>query len=190
MTTSAEDGRLAALLEAMLASSLDAVVTIDASARVLMFNRAAEETFGYREADALGRDIADLIVPEHLRERHRAGLARHLADGTRVIMDRRVELTGLRSDGSEFPVELTVTRVPLDGPPVFTAYRGTSRIRSAPRRSSGPRARASSSRPTASAAGSSATSTTARSNGSSRSACSCTRSRGPSSTAPRESSSR
>ncbi len=114
--------QVAALLEAMLASSLDAVVTIDGDGRVLTFNRAAEETFGYTAAEALGRDVAELIIPPALRERHYRAFARHLEGGERTILGRRVELTGMRADGSEFPVELTVTRVPLDGPPTFTAY--------------------------------------------------------------------
>jgi PAS domain S-box-containing protein len=112
----------AALLQAMLDSSLDAVITIDADGRVLMFNRAAELTFGHREADVLGKDIAELIIPPSLRERHRAALAHFLATGERTILNRRVEVTGMRLDGSEFPVELTVTSVPLAGPPIFTAY--------------------------------------------------------------------
>jgi PAS domain S-box-containing protein len=114
--------RLEALLEAMLESSLDAVVTIDAAGRVITFNRAAEETFGYPAQAALGQDIAELIIPPALRARHRAALASHVETGSRTILNRRVELTGMRADGSEFPVELTVTRVPLDGPPTFTAY--------------------------------------------------------------------
>lgn len=113
---------LTALLEAMLASSLDAVVTIDAEGRVLTFNRAAEETFGYSAAEALGRDVAELIIPAALRDRHYGALARHLETGERTILERRVELMGMRADSSEFPVELTVTRVPIDGPPTFTAY--------------------------------------------------------------------
>jgi PAS domain S-box-containing protein len=114
--------RVAALLEAMLASSLDAVVTIDETGRVLTFNNAAEATFGYSAEDAHGRDVAELIIPPSLRERHYNALARHLDTGERTILNRRVELTGMRADGSEFPVELTVTRVPLAGPPTFTAY--------------------------------------------------------------------
>ena len=106
----------------MLSSSLDAVVTIDAEGRILMFNHAAEMTFGHMEKDALGRDVADLIIPPSLRERHRTAMARLLATGERTILNRRVEVTGMRADGSEFPVELTVTSVPLDGPPLFTAY--------------------------------------------------------------------
>ena len=113
---------LAALLEAMLASSLDAVVTIDDTGCVLMFNRAAELTFGYRQEDVLGRDVAELIIPAELRERHYSAMARFLETGQQTILNRRVELTGRRADGSEFPVELTVTKVPLDGPAIFTAY--------------------------------------------------------------------
>ena len=122
MTDSTGSEHVAALLEAMLASSLDAVVTIDAAGRVVTFNSAAEAIFGYAAADALGRDVAELIIPPSLRHRHYAALARQVETGERTILNRRVELTGLRADGSEFPVELTVTRVPLEGPPIFTAY--------------------------------------------------------------------
>jgi PAS domain S-box-containing protein len=122
LTEQSGSERLAALLEAMLASSLDAVVTIDENGRVLTFNNAAEEIFGHSAAAALGRDVAELIIPPALRERHYSALARHLETGERTILNRRVELTGMRADGSEFPVELTVTRVPLEGPPTFTAY--------------------------------------------------------------------
>src|SRR4051812_18100784 len=106
----------------MLASSLDAVIAIDAGGRVLTFNVAAEETFGYAADEALGRDVAELIIPPSLRDRHYAALARHLETGARTILNRRVELTAMRADGSEFPVELTVTRVPLEGPATFAAY--------------------------------------------------------------------
>src|SRR4051794_40272216 len=106
----------------MLASSLDAVIAIDGDGRVLTFNRAAEETFGYGGDEALGRDVAELIIPPSLRDRHHAALARHLETGARTILNRRVELTAMRADGSELPVELTVTRVPVDGPPTFAAY--------------------------------------------------------------------
>ena len=106
----------------MLASSLDAVITIDASGSVLTFNRAAEEMFGRSASVVLGQNVAQLIIPPTLRERHYAALDRHLETGEETILNRRVELTGMRADGSEFPLELTVTRVQLDGPALFTAY--------------------------------------------------------------------
>ena len=107
---------------AMLAAALDAVIAIDHRGRILDFNPAAERTFGYEAGAVIGEDMADLIVPPSLRERHRAGLARFLATGDGPVLDRRVELTGMRADGSEFPLELTITRIDLPGPPTFTGY--------------------------------------------------------------------
>ena len=109
-------------LRAMLEAALDAVVTMDHRGRVIGWNRAAERTFGYRAEDVLGRDMADLIVPADLRPAHRAGLARFLETDDAVVLDRRLELTGRRKGGDEFPVELTITRIRLPGPPTFTGY--------------------------------------------------------------------
>ena len=107
---------------AMLDAALDCVVTMDHEGRVVDFNPAAERTFGYRAADAVGRDMAELIVPPELRERHRRGLARYLASEQPVLLDRRLEITGMRADGTTFPVELTITRIDVPGPPTFTGY--------------------------------------------------------------------
>jgi PAS domain S-box-containing protein len=107
---------------AMLEAAQDAVVAIDHRGRVLDFNPAAERIFGYDAGDAIGADMAELIVPPSLRARHRAGLARYLVTGQGPVLDRRIEITGMRSDGSEFPVELTITRIDLPGPPTFTGY--------------------------------------------------------------------
>jgi PAS domain S-box-containing protein len=109
-------------LRAMLDAALDAVVTMDHQGRVIGWNPAAERTFGYRASEAMGQDMAELIVPPSLRAAHRRGLARFLDTRERVLLDRRLELTGMRHDGSEFPVELTVTRISLPGPPTFTGY--------------------------------------------------------------------
>ena len=119
-------------LRAMLEAALDAVVTMDADGRVIGWNPAAEVIFGHRARDVIGRDMAEVIVPPRLRERHRRGLARFIETGRGVVLDRRLELTGLRRDGSEFPVELTITRIPLPGPPTFTGYLRdiTDRVRS------------------------------------------------------------
>jgi len=107
---------------AMIEAALDAIVTIDAQGRVLEFNSAAERIFGYTRACALGKPMADLIIPPSLRERHREGMARHLATGENQIFGKTLEMTGMRADGSEFPIELTVTRLPSDGPPIFTGF--------------------------------------------------------------------
>jgi PAS domain S-box-containing protein len=107
---------------AMLDAALDCVVTMDHEGCVVDFNPAAERTFGYPASEAIGREMAELIVPPELRERHRRGLARYLATEEPVILDRRLEITGMRRDGRTFPVELTITRIDVPGPPTFTGY--------------------------------------------------------------------
>jgi PAS domain S-box-containing protein len=109
-------------LRAMLEAALDAVVTMDHTGRVVGWNHAAEATFGYGTDEAVGRDMADLIVPQAYRDAHRKGLARFLETEHAVLLDSRIELTGRRKNGTEFPVELTVTRIALTGPPMFTRY--------------------------------------------------------------------
>jgi PAS domain S-box-containing protein len=109
-------------LRAMLEAALDAVVTMDVSGRVLGWNHAAEAMFGYDASEATGRDMAELIVPPGLRDAHRRGLARFRETERPVVLDRRLALTGMRRDGTEFPVELTITRIGLPGPPTFTGY--------------------------------------------------------------------
>jgi PAS domain S-box-containing protein len=109
-------------LQAMLEAALDAVVTMDAEGRVIGWNPAAEAIFGYSASEANGREMAELIVPPALRDAHRRGLARFLDTERGVLLDRRLELTGMRRDGGEFPVELTITRIALPGPPTFTGF--------------------------------------------------------------------
>jgi PAS domain S-box-containing protein len=109
-------------LRAMLESALDAVVTMDHRGRVLGWNHAAAATFGYTADEAIGREMADLIVPPPLRDAHRRGLARFLETDQPVILDKRLELSAVHRDGHEFPVELTITRIGLPGPAVFTGY--------------------------------------------------------------------
>ncbi|MDZ4686859.1 MAG: PAS domain S-box protein [Planctomycetaceae bacterium] len=106
----------------MFETTLDCIISINHEGTITEFNAAAERTFGLRRTDAIGRELASLIIPPAYREPHRQGLARYLATGEGPVLNRRLELSALRADGSEFPIELTVTRIPLDGPPVFTAY--------------------------------------------------------------------
>jgi PAS domain S-box-containing protein len=111
-----------ALLQATLDAALDAVITMDHDGRIVAFNRAAETIFGYRSDSVAGHEMAETIVPPSLRAQHRNGLARYLETGESRILGQRLEITGMRADGSEFPVELTITRIPLVGPPMFTGH--------------------------------------------------------------------
>jgi len=112
----------AARRRAMLDVAFDSVVTMDADGIVLAVNRAAERLFGYRAADMTGRTVAETIIPASLRDAHRQGLERYLRTGRGPVVGRRVELTAMRADGTEFPVELVVTRPELPGAPVFYGY--------------------------------------------------------------------
>jgi PAS domain S-box-containing protein len=120
----AERGRAAATERhrATLQAALDCVVTMDAEGRVVEFNPAAESTFGFSQAEAVGREMADLIVPSELREPHRRGLRRYLQTHDPQLLDRRVEIEALRAGGERFPVELTITRIDVGGAPLFTGH--------------------------------------------------------------------
>jgi diguanylate cyclase (GGDEF)-like protein/PAS domain S-box-containing protein len=109
------------LKDAIIRSSLDCVITIDAEERILEFNPAAEGTFGYKREDAVGRAMPDLIIPAALREAHHRGFARLLATGEGPILGKRLELSALRSDGTEFPIELTISATGSWQAPLFTA---------------------------------------------------------------------
>jgi PAS domain S-box-containing protein len=107
---------------AVIDAALDCIVTIDGRGNILEFNPAAERTFGYRRADVLGRAMADLIIPPAQRDAHRAGLARFNTTGSGSMVGRRIDTTAMRADGSKFPIELSITRVPRPGPAVFIGY--------------------------------------------------------------------
>jgi len=107
---------------AILQAAHDAVISIDQLGRVTYVNSAFEHILGYRADEVIGRELTEVIVPPSLREPHRQGFARYLATGQSRILDRRIEITAMRADGSEFPAELTVTRTGLTGTSAFTGY--------------------------------------------------------------------
>ena len=106
----------------ILDTALDCIVTSNHLGIVTEFNPAAEATFGYAKDDVIGRQMVDLIIPPAHREAHLRGMARYLATGEAHVLGRRIEIDAMRSDGSIFPVELAIVRVPLPGPAFFTAY--------------------------------------------------------------------
>nr|MBA3819060.1 PAS domain S-box protein [Deltaproteobacteria bacterium] len=113
--------RSEALTSALIDAALDCVIAIDQDGRIIEFNPAAERTFGRTRVDVLGKIMSDLLMPPGLRALHERGLAAHLASGLRTNIGRRLELTGLRADGREFPLELSITRVATE-PPIFAGF--------------------------------------------------------------------
>ena len=102
---------------AILESALDCIIIIDARGRILEFNPAAEKTFGYRREQVVGKELAETIIPPSLREGHRRGMAHYLATGEGPVLGKRIEMAGMRADGSEFPIELAVTCMNRGGAP-------------------------------------------------------------------------
>jgi PAS domain S-box-containing protein len=107
---------------AIFETALDGIITMDHEGRIAEFNPAAERIFGYRRSEAVGRPLAELIIPPAARELHRRGLARYLAGGEAKLLGKRIEVTGLRSDGSAVVVELSINRMPGGGPPTFAGF--------------------------------------------------------------------
>jgi PAS domain S-box-containing protein len=118
-------------LSAYLEAAVDSVIVADASGRIVEFNPAAERTFGYSRKEALGRTMAELIVPPSLRERHIAAFARFVKTRDGSMLGRRVELTGMRADGSEFPVELALSQVEAEPVLICGALRDISATKQA-----------------------------------------------------------
>ncbi len=112
-----------ARLRAILDAALDCVITIDTEGRVIDFNAAAERTFGIPRDAIVGQPMAERVIPERFRDAHHRGLHHYLATGEGPVLHRRIEISALREDGSEFPVELAITPVRLaDGKQIFTAF--------------------------------------------------------------------
>lgn len=109
------------LKQAILQSSLDAIVTIDTHGLVVDFNAAAERMFGHQAPDITGLPMHELIVPPQYREAHLAGMSRYRSTRVAHVLNRRIEIEALRSDGTLFPVELTIVPVRTPAGELFTA---------------------------------------------------------------------
>jgi len=107
---------------AILRTALDPIIVIDEQGLIVEFNPAAESTFGHHRDDVIGKPMKDLVIPPSLREAHEKGMAHYLATGESPIMDKRIQVTAMRASGDEFPAELAVTAVDIDGKQLFTAF--------------------------------------------------------------------
>ena len=107
---------------ALLESALDCIISMDTAGRVTEFNPAAERVFGYTRDEALGQELASLIIPPAQRDLHRKGLQHYLETGEGPVLGKRLEVKALRADGSEILVELAITALRRENQPVFTAY--------------------------------------------------------------------
>jgi protein-histidine pros-kinase len=107
---------------AIFDSALDSIITIDHAGIIVEFNPEAEKTFGYNRREVVGKPMAELVIPPGLREKHHRAFGRYLATGKGSMVGRRLEVTAMRSDGTEFPMEISLTSISTKARPMITAY--------------------------------------------------------------------
>ncbi len=103
-------------------TALDAVIGMDDKGLIIDWNTQAEQVFGWARREVIGRKLDDTIIPPQYRDAHRQGLERFLLTGEGPVLNRRVELTACRRDGTEFPIELAITPLRLENAYTFTAF--------------------------------------------------------------------
>jgi PAS domain S-box-containing protein len=109
-------------LNIVLETALDAVILMREDGTVAGWNRVAERIFGWSEAEAMGKRLSSLIIPERYRQAHSEGLAKYLATGQASVLNRLIEISALRSSGEEFPVELSITPAIGSGQKLFLGF--------------------------------------------------------------------
>jgi PAS domain S-box-containing protein len=118
-----ENAIMRSRFEAAVNSSLDAVLVVNTKGQIIEFNGSAEAVFGYTRSQAINGDMADLIVPPHMREMHLKGMQRFLdTNEKKVIGAGRIRLEGMRKSGEIFPVELSISLAETDGERVFVSF--------------------------------------------------------------------
>ena len=110
-------------LQEMISTSIDGILVVGKDGRIIDYNGAAERIFGHSREEALGQDMADLIVPDHMRKAHDAGMQRYRETGEmRVVGHGLVRLAAKRKDGTVFPVDVTISSASAYGKEVFVSY--------------------------------------------------------------------
>ena len=109
-------------LRLIIESALDAVITIDLEGKITEWNPQAEILFGYTKEEALGNNMSTLIIPEKYRKGHQAGMERFRQTGETRVSNKRIEITGLHKEGQEFPIEISIKPVSIEGKTFFSAF--------------------------------------------------------------------
>ena len=106
----------------VLNTALDAVIIADGSSRITSWNKEAERMFGWTKAEIIGQRLTETIIPVPLREAHERGMRHFLATKEGLVLNRRIEITGLRRDGTVFPIELAITPIQVADEFIFSAF--------------------------------------------------------------------
>jgi PAS domain S-box-containing protein len=121
LTEAGQSTERARLADTVLTWAMDCVVVMDHEGRIVEFNPAAEETFGFTREEALKMKVSDLMPPE-IAATHEERLAHILETGEAPYLDQRLEMMMRRADGTIFPAELSSSMVPDMNPPLFVGF--------------------------------------------------------------------
>ena len=103
-------------------SALDAIICIDTQGCITVWTPQAEKIFGWNEQDAMGKVMADIIIPAQYREQHKKGLANYLKTGEGPVLNRIFEITALNHEGNEFPIEISIIPIKHGSTEFFCAF--------------------------------------------------------------------
>jgi PAS domain S-box-containing protein len=106
----------------ILETAIDAFISINSQSEIIEWNPQATQIFGWTHEEAVGRNLADLIIPESYRNAHKKGVQHYLSTGEGPVLNQRIEITGLHRNGHLFPIELAITSIPTAGGASFTAF--------------------------------------------------------------------
>lgn len=109
-------------MRAVMDSTLNAVIVVDATGKITDWNARAETVFGWQRTEALGRDLTETIIPARHQAAHQRGMKHYLATGAGPVLNRVMELSALRRDGSEFPVELFISPLKTGATTMFCGF--------------------------------------------------------------------
>jgi PAS domain S-box-containing protein len=109
-------------IRSIIENAQDAFIAINNQGVITDWNPKSEETFGWSQSEALGRPLAELVIPEQYRELHRQGLMNFLATGKGRVLGKLLEMTGLNRDGQEIPLELTISGIQVGSSYIFAAF--------------------------------------------------------------------
>jgi PAS domain S-box-containing protein len=109
-------------VRAVLDAALSAVIVMDSAGKIVDWNTQAEKLFGWSHAEALGQTLAGLVIPPRFREAHERGMKHFLSTGEGPVLNRLIELSALRRDGAEFPVELSISALKAGNVVTFCGF--------------------------------------------------------------------
>lgn len=110
------------LLSATIDSSLDGVIHIDSNGVITRWNNQSEIIFGWVQDEVIGKPIDEVIIPSRYQEAHRRGMKHFLTTGEGPVLDSWIEISATHRNGHEFPVELSISSIKIDGHYHFSAF--------------------------------------------------------------------